>query len=1025
MLRMLVFYLVFVLFTSQQINSQTLSNRGKEFWLGYGFNYSFFHEPPVNTQQMQVYISADQAANVTVSIANTSYSKSFNIPAGSVDFSVVLPKSGPDDARILSEGLMNRAVCIKSDVPVAVYAHQYNTMVSGATMLVPKESLGYSYYSVNYAQYKSGSRHPYNPNSGMQNGGDWYSWFYVVGTEDGTRVLITPSDTTQKGWLPNQTYTVDLKKGEIYQVMGKLEASGGPNWKASKDMTGSKVVSIAGADGKCHPIAVFSGSGGIRLCWGDGGEYVGQQMLPSRAWGTRYLTYHMINNTASNLLSPTLNFYRVCVLNPKTIVKKNGLPLTGLINNFFYEFSSTSGDYIESDNPILVSQYTPNANRCVDSVRNSYGDPEMIFLSPIEQGQKSILFYTPRKMYIDYVYGSIYLPSSGISSLRVDDAPIPASRIIPHPTNPAYSIALARFTGPAQAHKVTCDSNFNAYIYGIGFFESYGFTAGTKINDLNSYPSFRNSFKTLPANDTITCPKTPFRVAVQVAYPLTSITWNLSQTPGISFTRDTTITNPNPTTTSIIYGRKYYHYSLDLDLFFPVSGEYDIPYSYTSPEIDQCDKSETGNLHVKVNTGPKADFDTTKSFCFSDDVKLMSTSNDNGFNIIRYQWDFQDGTNITTKDAVKKFPASGKHPVRYRIFSDNGCTGDTTKNMIVLDEQVADFTISGPPCKDSTLTFTSKILTPPNITLWCWESPSGKVDSTRLSPGFSYVFNTAGKDIPIKHWAIDANGCKSTIKELKVKEIFNAPAAPLINILSDTLCIGSRIKIDATAVSTAKSWKWDVESIGQFTNPSPINVVYQQSGTFNIRLSFVSSDGCGSLTGNQSVTISALPKADAGPDVYINAGSFATLEPRMTPPNNFHYQWTPSIGLNDPNIPNPICTPLTDTTHVMRVWDKATYCSATDSMRVIVIDEKRIPNTFSPNNDGVNDLWELRFLERCMECRAEVYTTNGILVWRSTTTSVSWNGRLNGRDLPVGTYYYVIKMPGAESPVAGYVTILR
>jgi hypothetical protein len=136
---MLFYYLVLVLFTSQQINSQTLSNRGKEFWLGYGFNYSFFHEPPVNTQQMQVYISADQAANVTVSIANTSYSKSFFIPAGSVDFSVVLPKSGPDDARILSEGLMNRAVCIKSDVPVAVYAHQYNTMVSGATMLVHKE----------------------------------------------------------------------------------------------------------------------------------------------------------------------------------------------------------------------------------------------------------------------------------------------------------------------------------------------------------------------------------------------------------------------------------------------------------------------------------------------------------------------------------------------------------------------------------------------------------------------------------------------------------------------------------------------------------------------------------------------------------------------------------------------------------------------------------------------------------------------------------------------------------------------
>jgi gliding motility-associated-like protein len=584
---------------------------------------------------------------------------------------------------------------------------------------------------------------------------------------------------------------------------------------------------------------------------------------------------------------------------------------------------------------------------------------------------------------------------------------------------------LARFTGAAKAHKVTCDSNFNAYIYGIGFFESYGFTAGTKINDLNSYPSFRNSFKTLPSNDTITCPKTPFRVAVQVAYPLTSITWNLSQTPGISFDRDTTIVNPIPTGTSIIYGRKYYQYGLDVDLFFSLSGAYDLPYSYTSPEIDQCARSETGNLHITVSTGPKADFDTTKSFCLSDDVQLISTSNDNGFNIIRHQWDFQDGSNIITKDAIKKFPTSGKHPVRYRIFSDNGCTGDTIKNMIVLDEQMADFTITGPPCKDSTLTFTSKISTPPNTTLWCWQSLTGKVDSTRLSPGFSFIFNSVGKDIPIKHWVIDANGCKSTTKELKIKEIFNSPNAPKINIMSDTLCIGYQIKIDATIFSTAKSWKWDIESIGQSASPSPVNVIYQQSGTYNIQLSYVSSEGCGSLTGTQSVTIFAAPKADAGSDVYINAGSFAPLEPRMSPPNAFLYEWTPSIGLSDPKIHNPVCTPLTDTIYAMRVWDKTTLCHSTDSVRVIILDQKRIPNTFTPNNDGINDLWELKFLERCMECRAEVYNTSGMIVWRSTPGKSFWDGRLNGRDLPVGTYYFVIKMAGDNTPVTGFVTIIR
>ena len=79
----------------------------------------------------------------------------------------------------------------------------------------------------------------------------------------------------------------------MYSVMGKL-GSGSLLYQASKDMTGSKVVSVPGGDGNCHPIALFSGSGGIRLCRGDGGEYMGQQIFPSQAWGTRYLTYHMI-----------------------------------------------------------------------------------------------------------------------------------------------------------------------------------------------------------------------------------------------------------------------------------------------------------------------------------------------------------------------------------------------------------------------------------------------------------------------------------------------------------------------------------------------------------------------------------------------------------------------------------------------------------------------------------------------------------------------------------------------------------
>ena len=159
-------------------------------------------------------------------------------------------------------------------------------------------------------------------------------------------------------------------------------------------MTGSKIKSVVGADGNCHPIAFFSGSGGIRICRGDGGEYMQQQVFPAQAWGTRYLTYHTINNTNTDILETNRNYYRVCVSDPSAVVRRNGVVLTGLIKNFYYEFQdSTGGDYIESDKPVLVSQYTVNENQCwnfptTTPAPPSNGDPEMFYLSPIEQGQK-------------------------------------------------------------------------------------------------------------------------------------------------------------------------------------------------------------------------------------------------------------------------------------------------------------------------------------------------------------------------------------------------------------------------------------------------------------------------------------------------------------------------------------------------------------------------------------------------------------------------------------------------------------
>ena len=55
-----------------------------------------------------------------------------------------------------------------------------------------------------------------------------------------------------------------------------------------------------------------------------------QQAFPVQAWGTRYLTYHMLNNTNTDINDPFKNFYRIAVDDPATVVRRNGVPMTGL-----------------------------------------------------------------------------------------------------------------------------------------------------------------------------------------------------------------------------------------------------------------------------------------------------------------------------------------------------------------------------------------------------------------------------------------------------------------------------------------------------------------------------------------------------------------------------------------------------------------------------------------------------------------------------------------------------------------------
>lgn len=84
-----------------------------------------------------------------------------------------------------------------------------------------------------------------------------------------------------------------------------------------------------------------------------------------------------------------------------------------------------------------------------------------------------------------------------------------------------------------------------------------------------------------------------------------------------------------------------------------------------------------------------------------------------------------------------------------------------------------------------------------------------------------------------------------------------------------------------------------------------------------------------------------------------------------------------------------------------------------------------IPNTFTPNGDGSNDTWGVPALRFFEQVRIQIFDRGGVLVFATENPDVRWDGKQKGRDLPIGTYYWVITVKETGESRRGMLNLLR
>ncbi len=84
-----------------------------------------------------------------------------------------------------------------------------------------------------------------------------------------------------------------------------------------------------------------------------------------------------------------------------------------------------------------------------------------------------------------------------------------------------------------------------------------------------------------------------------------------------------------------------------------------------------------------------------------------------------------------------------------------------------------------------------------------------------------------------------------------------------------------------------------------------------------------------------------------------------------------------------------------------------------------------IPNTFTPNGDGINDMWNIQKINDYPNCTVQVFSRYGEMVFQSSGYGSPWNGTYKGSPLPEGTYYYIINLNAGVPLLSGFVAIIR
>ncbi len=397
-------------------------------------------------------------------------------------------------------------------------------------------------------------------------------------------------------------------------------------------------------------------------------------------------------------------------------------------------------------------------------------------------------------------------------------------------------------------------------------------------------------------------------------------------------------------------------------------------------------------------------------------------------------WNFGDGTPLVVRNNDQPFThtyaAAGQYTVTLSVTTSNGCVSAVSSKLVdVKPLPVPSFTFPASVCIPNAyvqFTNTSSIAdgTENSFTfVWDFDDPGSGASNNATSRNPVHFYSSTGP-FNVNLQVTSGAGCVQTVS-IPVAIVHPQPKADF-SLSRPGVCVGDAITL--TDLSDAKDgtttqWNWNLGN-GQTRSTPTVTFTYPADNTYNISLYIVNSLGCNSDTITKPFTVHPYPVVSAGPDKLVLEGDPAILQPVVSG-NDLQYLWTPNqYFISSNTVAAPAVRGVQDITYTLTVTARG-GCSTSDDVFVKVLRQPEIPNTFTPNNDGINDYWAIKYLEDYPDNKVQVFTRTGQLVFERRRYNQPWNGTFNGKPLPVDTYYYIIEPGNSRKPITGFVTLVK